>query len=295
MKTGTLKLFAVTIILSISLIGLFAASKAVEADDDYISPDSIEASTTLKDNYNRFDVTHLFDSLWPAWCEGRPDDGIGEKIVLSYSPYKKVRISKFYIKNGFGLRQYFKVNNRVKSFTLINEKGESRTLQIKDTADVQKIDVRPPLEGTKFSFTISAVYPGTKYKDTCISEISFNPVKIQDKTALPEFKTISFVLSENSYGGGSRIQLNSNGSVEGDHSLGHQCDNMIVSGRWEKNAKGEIQIDYVWRDPVNCGDMEAEEMITENKNESVTLKVFGLDAIVDTNGRRGRDISITEK
>jgi hypothetical protein len=294
MKTVTFKLSAAAIIISASLIGLLAASETLEADND-INRDSIEASSTLKDNYNRFDVTHLFDGLWPAWCEGRSDDGIGEKFVLSYSSYRKVKISKLYMKNGFGLRQYFQVNNRVKILTLSNEIGESRTLQVKDTAELQKIDVKPHLEGTRFTFIISAVYPGTKYKDTCISEISFNPLKIQDKTALPEFKKISFMLTENSYSGGSRIELNNDGSVEGDHSLGHQCDNMIVSGQWKKNPKGEVQINYVWRDPVNCGDMEAEEMISEKRNASLTLKVFGLDAIVDSQGRRGRDILITEK
>lgn len=156
------------------------------------------ASSYLKDKKNpdRYAPFKAFDGkIETSWVEGKKDDGIGEKLAFSLmdSPVK-IRIMP-----GFGIKKYFKMNNRVKSATLtvyaikavlahqcgedymIGDIVSQKKLSFKDSMKMQEFETG--LSGTEHReiadkglicvLEINSVYKGTKWRDTCIAEIIF--------------------------------------------------------------------------------------------------------------------------
>ncbi len=262
---------------------------------DYIRPsrdlnyESITASSTLNDLYDRYHVSHLMDGTWASWCEGAEGDGAGSVITLKYIWTQNMAIEKLYIKNGFGLRKYFRLNNRVRELRITGNKGGSVTVGLDDTPELQEVVLERPVRGHSFTFEILSVYQGKKNPDTCISEISFEPVRVQDENEMPVFRQLTFTLPAGG-GPGRLLTLGRNGSVSGEHMLGHQCSTPVVSGTWRARG-GRVYINYTWGDPVNCGDMGA-EIRYEKRQASIVLVRFGLDGIIDTEGNRAENITI---
>jgi len=151
----------------------------------------------------------LDGKLNTTWVEGRKGDGIGEKIAFKVPPGKtKIRIIP-----GFAIKKYFSKNNRVKkarltifyarnyfdggtycktkefAATLACFYGQDRIfdeeITFKDSMEFQEFTIpavikhgKPPA-GIKYQkgyvgvLEILEVYKGSKWKDTCISEIQF--------------------------------------------------------------------------------------------------------------------------
>ena len=135
----------------------------------------LSASSTLADKNDRYHVEAIRDeSYQKSWCEGKKDDGIGEFIKLSFLDGKRKAI-RLFVANGLGDKKYFKLNNRVRELDV-----NGHTLTLRDTADVQEITLPEEIVAEEFIFTIKSVYPGTKWKDTCISELAFNPIGMEE-------------------------------------------------------------------------------------------------------------------
>jgi len=131
----------------------------------------LSASSTLADKKDRYNVEAIRDeSNANSWCEGKQDDGIGEHVRLTFLDGKRKAI-RIFVANGFGDKKYFKMNNRVKELDI-----NGQTVTLKDSQDVQEIRLPEEITAEEFVFTIKSVYPGTKWKDTCISELAFNPI-----------------------------------------------------------------------------------------------------------------------
>ncbi len=132
----------------------------------------ISASSTLKGKNNRYGAGNLLDGSSGSWCEGVKGDGIGEKITLLFR--KEVTLTSLSLINGLKSGKYFGKNNRVKGMKI---NGESHILQ--DSPGPQKITLHRPVKTKKLVLEIESVYPGTKWKDTCITELGINtPVKV---------------------------------------------------------------------------------------------------------------------
>jgi hypothetical protein len=133
-----------------------------------------------------------------AWVEGTAGDGAGEvAIAISIDPAKKVEIL-----SGFGKSDaLFKANNRPKTIKVhllqaksgdVSQCGRiyesvrlltSKTVVLKDLNGFQPLAVPAykaetfTRDNTEYDYAywlmieIVDVYPGSKYKDTCISEI----------------------------------------------------------------------------------------------------------------------------
>ncbi len=188
------------------------------------------ASSYLKDKKDpdRYAPSKAFDGkIETSWVEGKRDDGIGEKIAFYFrgSPLK-IRIMP-----GFGMKKYFRMNNRVKSATLsfyvvknviahqcgedfqIDEKEivSRKTIRFKDSMTMQEFDTG--LSGTEHLeispggligvIEIDSVYRGIKWRDTCIAEIKL----IEGKSGLKGIKRqkLSPVVIDSR--GGLRISL----------------------------------------------------------------------------------------
>ena len=116
-------------------------------------------------------------SLETTWAEaGRlghePEPsgpGIGEWIMLVFPD--TIEVQRIGVDVGFDeSASYFAKNNRLKRATIIFSKGDFVELAFDDVRGVQMRDI-PPVRTTYVRLVIDDVYPGSKYDDTCISEI----------------------------------------------------------------------------------------------------------------------------
>ncbi|MEM6299347.1 MAG: discoidin domain-containing protein [Bacteroidota bacterium] len=164
---------------------------------------SVRASSTLKGNYQ---VENLFDgSPQTAWVEGAMGSGAGEWVEIEFK--EGVFIAGMTILNGYTKNEnVFTANGKVKRFTAevvnvvngqthiqeysleyhqvdslrnysfqdFSERGMYQTLDV--LFDAGNPDMLSPDElgsTTKIRFTITEVYAGSRYEDTCISEFFF--------------------------------------------------------------------------------------------------------------------------
>jgi len=148
-----------------------------------------KGSTTLKDPVDpgRHDPSRTLDrNLDTAWCEGATGDGIGQSLTFEL---KDVIVSGVGIINGYVKNEEtFQSNNRIKKIKLImvQKNGENKEeivdLPRRDVHRLNREAVAPfidwvldngdPYETTKsITLVIQEVYPGSRYRDTCISEV----------------------------------------------------------------------------------------------------------------------------
>lgn len=151
----------------------------------------VKVSSSLKTqgkyNYGR---KNLFDGdLSTCWAEGVKNNGIGETIELSFN--KEVNIGVIGLINGntFNKDTYYQ-NARVKKLKIQiiddNKENVLEKIVIFDDKSYEQIDKNYihksmqiikdfgdgfDVENKKIRLTILEVFPGSKYKDTCISEI----------------------------------------------------------------------------------------------------------------------------
>ncbi|MCK5674790.1 MAG: hypothetical protein KAH95_15530, partial [Spirochaetales bacterium] len=179
-----------------------------EGVQDFIT--NIKASSFLPDKLSVFTNTGVilkagfspvaaFDGLAEtSWCENVKGDGIGEFIELTL----KKDVWGLSINNGFtrlpvkdwlfdidsgeipfedkirddsnGIKDYFMQNNRVKKLAIRNSSGETLyNIDLEDQRDSQTFPGIILSPGT-YRFVIKEVYPGTKWQDTCLGEITFH-------------------------------------------------------------------------------------------------------------------------
>ena len=154
-----------------------------------------------------------------AWVEGSCDDGIGEWVIIpikgnyQYLNYENNILNKklnvnLRINNGFCKNEKTFYNNRVKKAKITIYEVPLRTGQhktyaleepcimyeteilLEDTMNQQNFSFTcspkaPFLEGSLYLYaqlTILDVYPGEKYQDTCISEMSATAEVIEEET-----------------------------------------------------------------------------------------------------------------
>ena len=125
----------------------------------------------------------LFDGIREtAWCEGVKGDGIGETVsFILHDGVAGFRIQNGYVKSllkeeGKNYHEFYYLNNRPQQLILSSlDKKFSYTIHLADK----------PLEWQYFSVAlppgsyvlkIQSVYKGTKWADTCLGEIEFNPL-----------------------------------------------------------------------------------------------------------------------
>jgi|GEM_PF-1148289 len=150
-------LFVFIFIFSISLHGL---------DSSDIGILSVKASSTLKDKNDQYNVENIVDGTNLVWCEGKKDDGIGESVVITLS--KEIAVKELYISNGLEYENDFKLNNRIKDIDI-----NGQVITLNDIMGMQKVKLKKEIKSDKFTFKVLSVYKGSKYSDTCITEIAF--------------------------------------------------------------------------------------------------------------------------
>jgi hypothetical protein len=126
-----------------------------------------------------FDPARLFDGLVEtAWVVRTPRGGIGEWVKFSLD----AAVCRLEIANGWqrsmvnfpdkSTWSYFAQNNRVKSLDIVRDDGTAAArLSLADTREVQRFDLSLP-PGI-YRAVITGIYPGSRWNDTCLGELSF--------------------------------------------------------------------------------------------------------------------------
>ena len=88
---------------------------------------------------------------------------------------QSMHLSGIKIINGYAKsEEIYKANNRVKTVEVILTDGSSYIFDLKDdTLDFQTLDFGKEVETRDVTIKILDIYEGTKYNDTCISEVQF--------------------------------------------------------------------------------------------------------------------------
>lgn len=132
------------------------------------------ASSALYDDNQKYPVENIFDNNPnSAWVKGKPGDGIGEWIEVGFEP--EFNLSQIKIINGYAKsKEIYSANNRVKKVVVNFSNGKPQEFILQDNIlGFQTLKLPKPVKVDSLKITIKDIYQGTKYNDTCISEIQF--------------------------------------------------------------------------------------------------------------------------
>lgn len=140
-----------------------------------------------KDNIYIPDMAHDFN-VATAWVEGKKDYGIGEYLEYTFdmttvTGEHQLGINKLIVANGYKkTKKSWDENSRVKKLKMYVDDVPFAFIELLDAFEFQTVDIAtimlPQKKVMKVKFEIMEVYPGTKYKDTAISELLFDGVGV---------------------------------------------------------------------------------------------------------------------
>lgn len=147
----------------------------------YVTKMTCVSSRLASGKGDSYGVGGLLDGLRAtAWCEGERGDGIGEAITVRLEA--AAPLLGLTIRNGDARsKERYQRNNRVRVLDLMlvsyDEREPQRSMQIvlRDTPDEQHIRLPWRIGDPRLlELTIAEVYPGTQFKDTCITELGLD-------------------------------------------------------------------------------------------------------------------------
>jgi len=126
------------------------------------------------DHEGRYDPSQAVDGLKDTmWCEGdKESEGIGEWVEFELA--ETATISSMKVCPGMcASLSIHKTGNMPSRIALEFGDGATQTVDLKDLPLDQPVRFAAPHRTDKVKMKIEAVRKGTKYDDTCLSEISF--------------------------------------------------------------------------------------------------------------------------
>ena len=176
----------------------FYIGSYIKNDYSYGNRFRAKATSELKEKTTTYSADNLHDGDYTTpWVEASPDFGSKDIVTISlygnpekFSSYYYTNITHLYILNGFRKNEktYYE-NNRVKKIRIVAQGKSFGEYTLKDRPfkevndfnfayEADLIELNTPLLPDNFIIEILEVYPGTKYNDTCISEIVILDVSI---------------------------------------------------------------------------------------------------------------------
>ena len=132
---------------------------------------TIDADTVLVSSVgNSYVPENMIDGdRTTSWQEGAEDFGEGNNITISFDSRTDISYIVIYNGNQYS-EEYYYQNNRLKDINIIVE-DEDFPIELEDAMDPQIIKLDGVKECENISLEIVSVYAGSKYNDTCVSEI----------------------------------------------------------------------------------------------------------------------------
>lgn len=112
-----------------------------------------------------------------AWVEGQEGDGIGEQMSIPTAPITNAQAITLKIANGYQKSETLRTANASIEKLKVTLKYRGNPTASMQVTLLNQTGTQPiPLEVSGISFDevvleIASVYPGTRYKDTCLSEV----------------------------------------------------------------------------------------------------------------------------
>ena len=133
---------------------------------------NVSATSMLSENGMSHSADRLIDGdLSTAWVEGIGGTGLGESFSLNFDGTYMVQ--GITIWSGYQKSEYAYYNNaRPEEISVEFSDGEKESYTLEDCyGKSQEITFSEAKESSLIKVTIESVYEGSKYEDTCISEI----------------------------------------------------------------------------------------------------------------------------
>ncbi len=106
-----------------------------------------------------------------CWAEGVPGHGINEGVFYQFADL--YTINGFNIWNGYQKSEDLYYKNSRPVALKVSAVGYEEIHYLKDSMGMQRIDLKKPVKIREIQLSIVEVAKGSKFDDTCISEISF--------------------------------------------------------------------------------------------------------------------------
>ncbi len=153
----------------------------VEVGEEIVSSSALSGGNYSADNLCDYNLT-------TAWVEGASGDGIGEYVEFEVA--ENQRIDDIVIATGYQKSDALFAKNSAPTRITISSGSYRETVDVKDEMGFQVIPITPVVSNGRVRVRIDAVRRGSKYTDTCISELHF----LQEADYRGKYKntTISF-------------------------------------------------------------------------------------------------------
>lgn len=144
----------------------------------------VKASSTLAPQHTNYYIADNISDYdtFTAWVAGGHKYGLGETITFTFTKEdfakanigEKINFNGFLVVNGYcKTEKTWKENTRVKRILICHNSKPLYEVLLHDNMNMQEISFENMwlVPGDKVTIKILEVYPGTKYKDTAISEL----------------------------------------------------------------------------------------------------------------------------
>lgn len=155
------------------MLALLALVSTVEAAPVKVA--SVSATTTYPDTDGvSYKPEHSTDGKQSTvWVEG-DEGGSGLGASLTYSFEGPTTLSSFKIWNGnYYSYDFWERHNRIKEIEVEFSDGTKEKFTLKDERGAETVVFKKPVETTTVKIEIKAIYRGSTFNDTVISEIIF--------------------------------------------------------------------------------------------------------------------------
>ena len=164
------------------IIWMWAAGALAEPVYHRLYSPEGSATSFLRSNWNKYTENYhptyaLDDNPATAWVEGADGDGIGEVLSWEISPLSQSRSVKLRIRNGYQKSDALLTANSAPKDVVVTlwrgrEKVAEKQVTLQRVSGFQEIVIETGGKGLNhIELKVSSVTPGSKYKDTCISDI----------------------------------------------------------------------------------------------------------------------------
>ena len=151
-----------------------ATPSFVEYSGSMSSYHSIRASTAAASSEIHYQgkiyraANAIDGDLTSSWQEDADDDGIGEYLIVYYDQIESVDL----IRLRLGSSGYYKENGRPKTLLFEFSDGSQSQYSFPDINKDYYLQLTSTVKTNYIKMTIMDVYPGEKWSDTCISEVT---------------------------------------------------------------------------------------------------------------------------